>query len=189
MAKVAEKKKAVSRFTVEEKVTGFNAAEMHAPAVLRLGAALIDYIILLLFPVSSIIIGRFMGYDGSKLLNSEIANIGVLLMILFGVSNLIIFPSFNGQSVGKMFTGIRITKMDGSSVTFKTILVRHLIGYFFTLLSCGLGFIVAIFTPDGRALHDYIAGTVVVYGRSTIKQEIVTTKKPKVAGIRTAKGT
>jgi uncharacterized RDD family membrane protein YckC len=29
----------------------------------------------------------------------------------------------------------------------------------------GLGFLLAAFTPSGRALHDYIAGTIVVFGK------------------------
>jgi len=32
-----------------------------------------------------------------------------------------------------------------------------------TAVSLGLGFLVSIFSGNGRALHDYLAGTVVIY--------------------------
>jgi uncharacterized RDD family membrane protein YckC len=37
-----------------------------------------------------------------------------------------------------------------------------------TLLTLGLGFIFSAFNRKGRALHDYLAGTVVIFGRRRV---------------------
>jgi len=49
-------------------------------------------------------------------------------------------------------------------------LIRHFIGYPITVLTGGLGFFISILNIKGRAIHDYIAGTVVIYGRRTVKK-------------------
>ena len=149
----------------EEIVVDFEAEKLKAPFLLRCGALLIDYIFLVSVPVISILIGRLYGYDGSKLLNSEFSNAGWLIMILLGISNFVIFPLFAGQSIGKMFTGIRIVKADGKMPSLVSLLLRHLIGYPLTLLTGGLGFLLSALNQKGRALHDYLAGTVVIFGQ------------------------
>jgi uncharacterized RDD family membrane protein YckC len=52
--------------------------------------------------------------------------------------------------------------------SFKNQLLRHLIGYPLTILTVGLGFLFSIFNARGRALHDYLAGTTVIYGQRKI---------------------
>jgi len=154
----------VGHATQNEVVQGFDARKLRAPFLLRFGALFIDYIFFLIIPATSIILGRLLGYDGRRLLDSELTNTGWLFGILLALTNLVIFPMFSGQSVGKMLTGIRIVSRDGKSPTFATILVRHLVGYPITLGSLGLGFFVSFFSTKGRALHDLIAGTVVIHG-------------------------
>jgi uncharacterized RDD family membrane protein YckC len=41
-------------------------------------------------------------------------------------------------------------------------LLRHFIGYPLSLIPVALGFLLVTVSSTGRALHDYIAGTVVV---------------------------
>jgi uncharacterized RDD family membrane protein YckC len=41
-------------------------------------------------------------------------------------------------------------------------MLRHTVGYLASLVTLGLGFLLAAFNREGRALHDLIAGTVVV---------------------------
>jgi uncharacterized RDD family membrane protein YckC len=43
--------------------------------------------------------------------------------------------------------------------------VRDVVGYALTVLTLGFGFLIAAVIPSGRALHDYIAGTIVIRGR------------------------
>jgi uncharacterized RDD family membrane protein YckC len=61
--------------------------------------------------------------------------------------------------------GIRIMRTDGRPVRLGAIFARNVIGYFLTALTLGIGFLIAVINKSGRSLHDYIAGTVVVYAR------------------------
>ena len=157
-----------ARPKAEQIIVDFDTERLHAPFLLRCGAILIDYILLVSIPVVSLLLGRSFEYDGAKLLNSEVSNAGWLIMILLGLTNFIIFPMFSGQSIGKMLTGLRVVKTDGSPASFSRLLVRHLIGYPLTILTAGLGLFIAVLNQNGRALHDYLSGTIVVYGRKRV---------------------
>lgn len=146
-------------------VVDFDAERLKAPFLLRCGALLIDYILLISVPVISLLVGRSLDYDGTKLLNSEVSNTGWLIMILLLLTNFVIFPMFSGKSIGKILTGIRIVKTNGSAPSIGTLLVRHLIGYPLTIVTFGMGFLFSVLSQKGRALHDFLAGTVVIYGR------------------------
>ncbi len=159
-----------SRTRTEEIVVDFDAEKLKAPFLLRCGALLIDYIFLVSIPIISIFIARLMGIDGAKLLNSEISNAGWIITILLGLTNFIIFPMFTGQSVGKMLTGLSVVRSNGGIPSFKNLILRYLVGYPLTILTGGLGFLFSVFNAKGRALHDYIAGTEVIYGQRRIKE-------------------
>ena len=160
-----------TRTKPEPVIVDFDGERLKAPFLLRCGAILIDYILLVAVPVVSLLIGKSFAYDGAKLLNSQVSNAGWLIMILFGITNFVIFPMFSGQSVGKMLTGLRVVKTDGNAASFSRLLVRHLIGYPLTILTAGLGFLFAVLNSKGRALHDFLSGTVVVYGRKRIEKK------------------
>ena len=167
--------RAVSAKTVINKpvIIDFDVERLKAPFLLRCGAILIDYILLIFIPVSSLLIGRLMNIESSKLLNSEISNTGWLITVLLALTNFVIFPMFSGQSIGKMLTGLRVVRTDGKAASFSRLLVRHSIGYLLTVATAGLGFLFSIDNQKGRALHDFLAGTVVVYGRRrTERKEI-----------------
>lgn len=146
-------------------VVAFDAERLRAPFSLRCGAILIDYILLIVVPVGALLLGRFFGGDGTKLLDGEASSAGWLILILIALTNFIIFPLLSGQTVGKKLTGLKVVKTDGTEPTLGALLVRHLIGYPLIFLTLGFGFIIAVFNAKGRALHDFISGTVVVYGR------------------------
>lgn len=161
--------------TVRETIKGFDPRALEAPFMLRCGALIIDYMIVLLVPVLSLLLGRFFQYDGSKLLSSELHNTGFLIALLLCITNFVIFPIFSGQTIGKMMTGLRIVNMDGSSPGFGKIIFRNILGYSLTIASFMIGFLIGIFTNYGRTLHDYLAGTMVVYGAP--KKVVKTAKK------------
>lgn len=150
---------------VEQVVVNFDAERIAAPFVLRCGALLIDYMIVVAVPVLLLLIGRAMGNDGNKLLGGPLNSMGWLIAILLGITNLVILPAVSGQSIGKGVTGIRIVTTTGEAVNFSHLLRRNVLGYLLTLLTLFLGFIWAAFNIKGRALHDYIAGTVVIYAQ------------------------
>jgi uncharacterized RDD family membrane protein YckC len=170
----AKKKKdlAVRRIVTGKTVVHFDAERLKAPFLLRCGAFLIDYIILVCVPVTGLIFGRAFGMDGTKLLNSEISNTGWLIMFLLGLTNFVILPTFSGQSIGKMLTGLRIVSKDGHLPSLKALILRHTLGYLLTFLTFGVGFFISVFSVKGRALQDLIAGTIVIYGEQKIKNKI-----------------
>lgn len=150
---------------VDQVVVDFDAESVAAPFMLRCGALLIDYMIVVLVPVLMLLTGRLMGSDGNKLLGGPMNSTGWLIALLLGVTNLVILPAIGGQTIGKAITGIRIVAINGEAAGFGNILRRNLLGYFITLLTAFLGFVLAAFNTQGRALHDYIGGTVVIYAR------------------------
>ena len=147
----------------KEVIIGFDPDRLKAPFFLRCGAAVIDYLLLILIPVCGLLLSRFLGNDGTRLVNSEINNFAWLLAILVAICNTVLLPAVVGQSVGKMVTGLRIVRLNGESANTGTIVIRQVLGYFLTLLTGGLGFFFSVFSVRGRALHDYLSETVVVY--------------------------
>ena len=91
-----------------------------------------------------------------------------LMAVLVGVSDLIIFPALSGQTLGMMITGLRIVRADGRDASVVRIALRNTLGYLVTVLTGGLGFVLAAFTGQGRALHDYLSGTLVIFGKRRI---------------------
>lgn len=160
-------------FRTEQRVVDFDVERLKAPILLRCGAILIDYIILIAIPVIGILLARYWGKDGAKLLNNSISNTGWLIMILFAVTNFMILPLLFGQSLGKMLTGLRVVRADGNPPSLGKLFLRHFVGYIATFFSLGLGFLPAILNKSGRALHDYISGTIVIYGKKRVSEEII----------------
>ncbi len=66
-------------------------------------------------------------------------------------------------TLGKRWMGIYVGNVDGSKLSWKKSLARALASIL-TALTCGLGFIMMIFTKEKTALHDLICGTRVFHG-------------------------
>jgi len=147
----------------KEKVVNFQPSRVAAPFFLRCGAFLIDYIIFLLVPVGAMVIGRYLGNDGARLVGGSLNDGGWLIASLIGLTNFVILPMFTGRSAGKMIVGLRIVRSDGGQAHISRLLLRQVLGYTLTVLTFGLGFLVSALNGSGRALHDYVAGTVVIF--------------------------
>ena len=165
-AKPAEAKPAGTR----EVIVGFSPEAVKAPFLLRCGALIIDYIIIVAIPVIGLLLGRYSGSDGSKLLSEGLGSASWLIAILVAFTNLIFLPMFSGQTVGKIVTGLRIVRIDGSAPTIGSVAFRQTGGYLLTLASAGIGFFISLFSSKGRALHDYLAGTVVIYANRKVRR-------------------
>lgn len=147
-----------------EVIVAFEPQKLAAPFFLRCGALIIDYIIFLLVPVAFLLFSRYLGNDGPKLVGGSLNDTGWLVSLLIAGTNLLVFPIFNGQSIGKMLTGLRIVTNDGRQPGIMRVVLRQTVGYGLTFASLGLGFLFSAFSTKGRTLHDYLCGTVVVYG-------------------------
>lgn len=82
----------------------------------------------------------------------------VLLMIYFIAPTLLF-----GQTLGKRIVGLRVIRANCSpEVGFVRIVVRETIGKLLSAALLGLGFLFPLMNQRQRALHDYLAGTIVV---------------------------
>ena len=141
------------------------AERYRAPFSLRCGALLIDYIVVASIIVFSTLIARLLG-GGARLAGGTAETVGWLIAIGVTLLNFVVLTGLRGQTLGKWATGLRIVRMDGEPVTFVSSLLRHVVGYPVSLLTLGLGFLLAVFQAQGRALHDLLAGTVVVLDKA-----------------------
>jgi uncharacterized RDD family membrane protein YckC len=137
----------------------------------RLGAAIIDTIIMVIVAVGPIIMlsGGWTAYS----LKAAEGSIGFILMnaIVGLVIYLLIngyFLAKDGQSVGKKVLGIKIVRTDGSKADFARIVLRRLlpvqvvsnipmIGPLLALVD-----VLLIFRASKKCVHDDIADTVVI---------------------------
>ena len=134
---------------------------LHAPFSLRCGALLIDYIALASIVVFGSLIARMFG-GGARSAGTSAETIGVLVAILLTVLNLGVLPGLTGLTLGKWATGLRIERTDGEDIGIGRAFLRHFVGFPLSFAVLGIGFLMSIFTVRGRALHDIIAGTIVV---------------------------
>lgn len=132
-----------------------------APFSLRCGALLIDYIVLASIVAFSTLIARFFG-GGARLGGETAETLGLLVALVVTVLNFVLLTAWRGQTIGKWATGLRIEQMDGMDLSVWRALLRHIIGYPLSILAFVVSLLLVIFHPQARALHDFIAGTVVV---------------------------
>jgi uncharacterized RDD family membrane protein YckC len=145
-----------------EKVVDFITEAVAAPFFLRCAALFIDYMVMLTIPVAGLLSTKFFG-DGTAYAGPGFGS--WMLSIIFWLVNFLVFPLLRGQTIGKFLTGITILNQDGTAPGLITIVRRNLLGYLITALTLGGGFLAAAFSTKGRALHDIVAGTVVIRGR------------------------
>ncbi|MBI3551404.1 MAG: RDD family protein [Elusimicrobia bacterium] len=66
-----------------------------------------------------------------------------------------------GATIGKRLMGLRVVRKDGSPLGFFRALVRAA-GYVLSTPLCSFGFVIALFHPESRALHDLLCGSLVI---------------------------
>src|SRR4051812_26763524 len=142
-----------------------NFERLRAPFSLRCGALLIDYILLAGVMAFATLLARLFG--DTRRGSSFVLTAGYIAVASVAFLNFIVITSFSGRTLGKWMAGLRIERRDGEPLSFVRALVRHLVGYALTALTLGLGFLISAFDSKGRALHDLLAGTVVVRSRAT----------------------
>ena len=72
------------------------------------------------------------------------------------------FLSSGGRAtLGKYLMGIRVKASDGSDLPLAKAFIRS-VSYFVSAAPLNLGYLIALFTPNKRALHDYLGGSRVI---------------------------
>jgi uncharacterized RDD family membrane protein YckC len=141
-----------------------SAERLRAPFSLRCGALLIDYILVVGVLAFATMLARVFGdarRGSAFVLTAGYVAIGVVAFL-----NFVVLAGLSGRTLGKWLAGLRVVRKDGARLGYARSLVRHVLGYLLTALTLGLGFLLAAFNSRGRALHDLLAGTVVIRSRA-----------------------
>lgn len=94
--------------------------------------------------------------------DSSLAILGVIFTWAFPIAYYTYFHGSKGQTLGKMALGIRVVYYDGAQISYARALGRH----FAEILSSvilAIGYIMAAFDDQKRALHDRICDTRVIH--------------------------
>jgi uncharacterized RDD family membrane protein YckC len=141
---------------------------------LRFAAYLIDTILMGLVFVP---LGAFLGVLAVSVGNTgDLDNSPLFPLMSFGIrigsivigwlyNSLLESSSWQG-SVGKKLLGLRVTDLNGNRIGFGKATGRYF-GKILSGMICLVGFIMAAFTEKQQALHDMLAGTLVVTGSAT----------------------
>ena len=127
---------------------------------IRALAALLDFLVFLLVQFSfGLIGGRVWGPDVAS--TPTFRPIVVLFTFVFAGAYSTLLLALGGQTIGKMLVGVRVV-VGEEPPSIGAALLRF-IGYFASLGTLTLGYVMAGLRQDKRALHDLIAGTRVEY--------------------------
>lgn len=116
---------------------------------LRFGAAIIDWILM------GLVNGVLRGMTGDEFLYS------VLTLLIGWLYYALMESSAHQATLGKKVLGIRVTDLDGNRIGFGRATGRHF-GKIISAILLLIGYIMAAFTEKKQALHDILAGTLVV---------------------------
>lgn len=129
---------------------------------LRCSAFLLDYILTMLIPALSVLIAVYFkrrwnapGFAGFVLI------FGYLVTLVLVLFNCVYLCERDGQSFGKRFIGIRVVRQDGAPLTYRTAVLRHLVGYPLAVFTA-VGICWALWDPKQQGWHDKLAGTLVI---------------------------
>jgi uncharacterized RDD family membrane protein YckC len=121
-----------------------NPSNIYAGFWLRVAASLID----------SVLLGFVGGILGTK------ENGLLALLIWLAYFSAMECSKYQG-TLGKIALGLRVTDLNGTRLTPLNAVGRNL-GKILSSLILGIGFLMAAFTAKKQALHDILAGTLVV---------------------------
>ncbi len=142
-----------------------------APFALRCGALLIDYTAVIGIIAFSTLIAQLFG-GGARMAGVTAQTVGYSVAAVALLADFLVLPTYSGQTLGKWATGLRIIeRATGEAAGAGRVLLRNLIGYPLSLFLLGAGFLLAVFHSEGRALHDLLAGTVVVRSRGRARRQ------------------
>lgn len=133
--------------------------EDYAPLSQRFGAGLFDFILCvflsfaLLLPF--IILGK--GFFSVETLFAFLTTIAIVMFIYLTTS-----IAFFGKTVGMKIFSLEIVDVEENDYPTLHQAAINTVAYLLSIMTCGLGFLPALFNQERRAMHDLIAGTIVV---------------------------
>ncbi|WP_394621033.1 RDD family protein [Lentzea sp. JNUCC 0626] len=106
------------------------------------------------------------------------------VLVLIGYPTLVESLS-RGRSLGKLVMGLRVVRDDGGAIRFRHALVRALGGFFVDFWALGFGgataLFVSLFSPQGKRVGDYLAGTIVIHTRVPRQEVKLAVMPPQLA--------
>ncbi len=132
---------------------------------IRAGAVIIDAI--LLYIAGMILTGLWLGYQGIGVLTSDplglLRSEGILVAVqlLMGVAYETWFIGKFGATPGKISCNLKVVRADGSRLSYSRAFARYNAKMVSSCTLC-IGYLVAAFDEQKRALHDYVVDTRVV---------------------------
>ena len=88
-----------------------------------------------------------------------------ILLYLMGTVYYVLSVWLAGTTPGKWLFRLRVVSANGAELTFVDVLYRETVGKFLSGAVVCIGFIMAGFDREKRALHDILCDTRVIYGR------------------------
>ena len=153
---------------------------MYAGFWKRLAATLLDLMILLVpMLVLGIIVALVTGPKSKATLAADLSTLAVLWLYFAGMES-----SRKQATLGKIAFGIRVVDLDGERISFLRASAR-LAAKLLSALSLFVGFLMAGVTRRKQALHDIVAGSLVVESdaRRAELERTLPTRVPTAAGI------
>lgn len=135
----------------------------------RLGASILDFVILLIFmgPISYFLgIFDYVQNGQQPPLSLTLINVAISFTLYFAINWKHL--NNNAQTFGKYVLNIRIANLDGSKPTIKELLLkRYLVFWGFPYVPfigdvLNIINVLFIFRKDRRCIHDFVAGTKVI---------------------------
>jgi uncharacterized RDD family membrane protein YckC len=148
-------------------------ARRYAGFWIRFVARVLDGVIfgvvltIIMVPLSLMLgLGSMANLDPSRSLAATMAILGIYALLNIGLQFAyeVYFVSKRGGTLGKLILGLRIIRVDGSMLTAGQAAGRYL-AYLLNSFTFFIGFIMAGFDSEKRALHDRICDTRVIYSK------------------------
>ncbi len=135
----------------------------------RFAAVIIDGIALsIFFSVVSVIVGVRLSViysgEGASVAPGRAAALSLISIAAYWLYYALLESSPNQATLGKMALGIVVTDLQGARISFGRATGRHFAKYLSSLILM-IGYLMAGFTRQKQALHDILAGTLVVVKR------------------------
>ena len=87
------------------------------------------------------------------------AALAVVLLMIYFIAPTLLF----GQTLGKRIVGLRVIRANcNPEIGFFRVVLRESVGKLLSVGLLGIGFLFPLMNQRQRALHDYLAGTIVV---------------------------
>lgn len=137
----------------------------------RLFAQMIDLVFfsLLLFAVTlcvGVVIGIISGATGASTDNvaETLSSMSFYFVLILLPGYFIILTGKYGKTLGKKILGIKVVKKELPSATpgLLKALIRYIVGFFIDWITFGIGNLWQLWNPEKQALHDKVAGTIVI---------------------------